>query len=146
MNFGEILEKWEKKTVSNASYDKVAAFAREESAGGALARGERRSRLLRKAPDDSIDIHGLSRDEAWIALENFFDNCRGKGCEKVLIIHGKGNHHGNAAVPGEDSRPGESALRTLSRRFIESCPFAGESGHGSAKEGGTGATWVILKE
>jgi len=140
VNFGDILEKWEKKTTKNVPYDKEAASGREESAAGTLARGERRSRLLRKTPDDSIDLHGLTRDEAWAALETFFENSRRKGCEKVLIIHGKGSHQVNSLPQSE------GALKELSRRFIEACAFAGESGYSPAKEGGSGATWVILKE
>jgi hypothetical protein len=31
------------------------------------------------------------------------------------------------------------------RKYIEKCPFAGESGHEKAANGGTGATWVLLK-
>ena len=141
MNFGDIYAKWEKQTGKNVPYDKEAASGREENSSRMAARGERRSRLLRKNPDDSIDLHGLNRDEAWTALETFFENSRQKGCEKLLIIHGKGSHQ----LTGE-SNQNEGALKELSRRFIESCSFAGESGYSSAKEGGTGATWVILKE
>lgn len=136
MNFGKILETWESRATKGSSYDRDAISRREESAGETLLRGERRSRLLRKIPEDSIDLHGLSRDEAWTALEAFFENSRRKGCEKILIIHGKGNHQHHS----------EGALRDLSRRFIERCSFAGESGHSAARDGGTGSTWVILKE
>ena len=136
MDFGAILEKWEKQNAKtqNEIYDRDSAPRKFD----VMKVGERRSRLLRKSPDDHIDLHGLNRDEAWIALENFFENSRRKGHEKILIIHGKGNH--GASVQGE------AALKELSRRFIETCSFAGESWHGSAKDGGTGATWVILKE
>jgi len=144
VNFGDILEKWEKQSVKERNesvYNKDLAYSREESGGRASGRGERRSRLLRKTPDASIDLHGLTGDEAWTALETFFENSRSKGCEKLLIIHGKGSHHMNGPP-----LQGEGVLRELSRRFIEVCSFAGESGYSSAREGGTGATWVILKE
>jgi len=131
VNFGDILERWEKQTAGTGVRD--AAFGREEAE--TPSRGERRFRLLRKKPDSYIDLHGLSRDEAWTALGVFFENSRKNGCEKVLVIHGKGNMPMN-----------EGVLRELSRRFIESCPFAGESGYSSAKDGGAGATWVILKD
>ena len=133
MDFGDILDKWEKQT-RNEIYDKDAEPVPERNAAG-----ERRSRLLRKKPDASIDLHGLTRDEAWAALETFFENSRGMGFEKVLIVHGKGNHR-------TTDLPDEGVLRELSRRFIENCVFAGESGHNPAREGGSGATWVILKE
>ena len=146
MNFGDILSKWEKRNTGTIDMDAVSG--REEA--GTLLRGERRSRLLRKKPDDFIDLHGLTRSEAWTTLESFFENSRSKGCEKLLIIHGKGNHRNtvplSGAPPNGDLHLGEAALRDLSRRFIESCSFAGESGYSSAKDGGSGATWVILKE
>ena len=133
MDFGSILDKWEKKT--------AGADAPQQSAGRDMVQdreaGERRYRLLRRKPEASIDLHGLKRDEAVSALGDFFENSRREGYEKLLIIHGKGNHSGS----GE-----EGVLRDLARRFIETCPYAGESGHSSARDGGTGATWVILKE
>jgi len=146
VDFGDILKKWEKQG-ARAPYGKEGIEKKDDVS--ASLKGERRSRLLRKKPEDSVDLHGLTRDEAWTALQTFFDNSRSMGYEKLLIIHGKGNHR--TRLPGdaplsEGHSLGEGALRELSRRFIETCPFAGESGHGSAREGGTGATWVILKE
>ena len=146
MNFGDILEKWERQSAGtrrrdpsgNKAYD---SSVREEYATETVLRGERRSRLLRKRPDDSIDLHGLTRDEAWTALGTFFENSQKKGCEKLLIIHGKGNHRSLLNEAPLD----EGALRDLVRSFIEYCSFAGESGYSPAREGGTGATWVILK-
>ncbi|MCL2205750.1 MAG: Smr/MutS family protein [Treponema sp.] len=138
MNFGEILEKWERSDERGA---KTASYVRDEDIYAPLSRGERRSRLLRKTPDDSIDLHGLSKEEAWLALEDFFEGSRQKGHEKVLIVHGKGSHRIDTSTTQS-----EGTLKELSWRFIEMCAFAGESGHSSGKEGGTGATWVILKE
>jgi DNA-nicking Smr family endonuclease len=111
-------------------YDKDAEDP--ELNGDALPAAERRRRLLARRPDASIDLHGLTAEEAWSALEHFFETSRRQGCRKLAIIHGKGNH----------SR-GEAVLKRLVRQFIEGCPFAGESGHGS--QGGTGTTWVVLK-
>jgi DNA-nicking Smr family endonuclease len=68
-------------------------------------------------------------------LETFFSDARAKEFEKVLIIHGKGNHS-----------EGDSVLKRVVMDFIEHCPFAGESGRGKASAGGEGATWVLLKE
>jgi DNA-nicking Smr family endonuclease len=162
MNFGDILDQWDKKTaraagkkassppgsmaaaekynplnawlVRNGVYDKDAEDA-EEPAENRPRTGERRRRLLRQRPDAVIDLHGLTQDEAWTALETFFEDSRLKNFEKVMVIHGKGIHSEREAV-----------LAELSRKFIEACSFAGESGHGSAAEGGRGATWVLLKD
>ncbi|MDR0525644.1 MAG: Smr/MutS family protein [Spirochaetaceae bacterium] len=96
---------------------------------------ERRRRLLRKKPDAVIDLHGLTQDEAWTALENFFEESNRQGCEKLHIIHGKGNH----CIGG-------SVLKQVVRKYIERCPFAGESGQENAGGGGAGVTWVLLKK
>ena len=126
MNFEDILKKWEK---NNGIYDKDT-----ETGSGQISPQERRSRLKNKKPDAELDIHGLTRDEAWQALEIFFNDSKGKGLEKLLIIHGKGNHS-----------TGEAVLKRIVMEFIEHCPFAGESGRGKAATGGEGATWVLLK-
>jgi len=126
MNFEDILNKWEK---NNRIYDKDT-----ESENGQISPHERRSRLRNKKPDAELDIHGLTRDEALKALEIFFNDSKGKGLEKLLIIHGKGNHS-----------TGEAVLKRVVMDFIEHCPFAGESGRGKAAVGGEGATWVLLK-
>jgi len=126
MNFEDILNKWEK---NNGIYDKDMESERVQ-----ISPQERRNRLRNKKPDAQLDIHGLSRDEAWQALEVFFNDSKGKGLEKILIIHGKGNHS-----------TGEAVLKSIVMKFIEHCPFAGESGKGKAAAGGEGATWVLLK-
>ncbi|MDR1586190.1 MAG: Smr/MutS family protein [Treponema sp.] len=172
MDFGDILDKWEKGSAGprragvskkeagesapaagngsqqisplekwlriNGVYDKDAeeTGAGRDAAGSGSGEkpGERRRRLLAKKPDAVIDIHGLTGDEAWEALERFFADAKHQSLEKLLVIHGKGNHSG-----------GEAVLKRRVREFVERCPFAGENGHGSAAEGGSGATWVLLK-
>ena len=157
MDFGDILNKWEQQHSGNASntnasntntnngnapnpmdtwlratgvYDKDAADSgRQHSAQ------EKRRRLRNKKPEAQLDIHGQTRDEAWLSLETFFAEARDKGLEKILVIHGKGNHS-----------PGEAVLKRTVMEFIERCPYAGESGRGKAAAGGEGATWVLLKE
>jgi DNA-nicking Smr family endonuclease len=114
---------------TNSVYDKDA-----EEPESAVSPGEHRRRLLHKRPDAVIDLHGLTQDEAWNSLDGFFRSSRQQGLEKVLVIHGKGNHS-----------LGEAVLKQAVKQFIEHCPFAGESGHGNAAAGGTGATWVLLK-
>jgi DNA-nicking Smr family endonuclease len=130
MDFGKILDLWE--TQGSPVYDKDQGLeVKKESAS------ERRRRLLRKHPDETIDLHGQTQDEARNQLDHFFQDAKARGLEKLLVIHGKGNHPGNS---GEDG-----ILKRLVQNFIERCPFAGESGHSSAAEGGTGSTWVLIK-
>ena len=126
-NFGDILDKW---MSSNGIYDKDG-----EEQDVPVSAQENRRRLRNKKPDAELDIHGKTRAEAWQDLELFLNGAKEKGLEKVLIIHGKGNHSAD-----------EPVLNRLVMEFIEHCPFAGESGKGKASAGGEGATWVLLKE
>jgi DNA-nicking Smr family endonuclease len=178
MDFGSILDEWERRTAAKESaassgktgrparlkrlspenagelpcrnreetlprLDPLTAWLRlnpvynkdDETAEGDAAAGERRRRLLARRPDAALDLHGLTRDEAWDALDRFFRDGRLRGLKKLLIIHGKGNHSNGAGV-----------LKETCRTFIERCPFAGESGRGKPADGASGATWVILKQ
>lgn len=160
MDFGDILDAWERQSrrpggtkqrapgkgeqkPQDERSDPLTAWLAvnsvpdkdAEAAGEIGARaGERRRRLLGKQPDGTIDLHGLTRDQAWEALDSFFEEGRRKGFEKLLVVHGKGNHS-----------EGESVLKRTVREYVERCPFAGESGHGAASAGGSGVTWVLLK-
>lgn len=95
-----------------------------------------RNYLMNMQPEARIDLHGLHQDEAQMSLDRFITDCKARGLRKVLIIHGKGIHsHGSDPVLGE-----------LVRRFIEHDKRCGASGHPKTKaEGGSGATWVLLK-
>jgi len=136
MNFGDILDKWEKQRPSAGSSSDGEIQAKDtEERDEQTGAQEKRRRLRNKKPDAELDIHGQTRDEAWLALEMFFNHAREKELEKVLVIHGKGNHSLD-----------EPVLKRVVMDFIERCPFAGESGRGKASAGGEGATWVLLKE
>lgn len=100
----------------------------------AVSPAERRRRLRAMKPEAVLDLHGLTRDDAWRRLESFFADCRRRGMRKVLVIHGKGNHSG-----------GDPVLRQTVLLFIEQNPHAGESGSADKDSGGSGSTWVILK-
>ncbi len=95
-----------------------------------------RQYVLNIKPEAYLDLHGLHQDEARIRLDSFISDCKRRGFRKVMIIHGKGIH-----TSGTDPVLGE-----VVRRFIESDSRCGTSGHPKNKsEGGTGATWIILK-
>ncbi|MDR0487495.1 MAG: Smr/MutS family protein [Treponema sp.] len=144
MNFGDILDEWErgkshayreKSGVMESWLHSGEVFDKDTALHEAQPPGERRRRLLFEKPDDVIDIHGLTSDKAWLSLELFFTRARNCGFEKLRIVHGKGNH-----------TTGEAVLGRTVRDFIEQCPYAGECGHEKAVGGGSGATWVLLKD
>lgn len=96
---------------------------------------ESREYLRTMRPEARIDLHGLTRDEAWSRLSGFVNDCIRRGLKKILIIHGKGNHsHGSDPVLGP-----------MVRTFIEQNKALGSSGHPDRTMGGNGATWVIIK-
>lgn len=52
-------------------------------------------RKLRKGQynvDAVLDLHGMSVEEAILAVESFLQQCLHEGIRVVLIIHGKGHH------------------------------------------------------
>ena len=110
--------------------DKIAEEQEERS------RMYDRNYLISMKPEARLDLHGLHQEEAQTALDRFITDCKARGLHKVIIIHGKGIH-----TTGTDPVLGE-----LVRRFIEHDKRCGASGHPKTKaEGGTGATWVLLK-
>ncbi|MDR2403582.1 MAG: Smr/MutS family protein [Spirochaetaceae bacterium] len=160
MDFGDILDAWEgqvrKKGAAKGGagtleavdplpdrQDPLAAWLKvtgirdkdREEAEIPESPGERRRRLLYKRPDGVLDLHGLTRDDAWAQMETFFERSLQQGFEKVLVVHGKGNHS-----------KGEPVLKRAVQEFIECCPFAGESGQAKTATGGSGAVWILLKK
>jgi DNA-nicking Smr family endonuclease len=141
MDFGNTLDKWEKQksgsdahTAMDSWLDKYDVHDKDADAEDDHRSGaENRRRLRNKKPEDMLDIHGQTQVEAWQSLETFFADAKEKGLEKVLIIHGKGNHS-----------QGDPVLKRTVMDFIERCPHAGE--RGKASTGGEGATWVIIKQ
>ncbi len=134
-----------KKTASNPAENPMEIWLRKYStidkdklAEEHIERTKQQDReyVLNLRPEAYLDLHGLHQDEARIRLDSFITDCKSRGLRKVQIIHGKGIH-----TQGTDPVLGE-----LVRRFIESDPRCGTSGHPKNKaDGGTGATWIILK-
>ena len=103
MDFGETLRQWENRRQS--SEDRTdPQESREEPDVSPV---ELRRRLRSLSPDSSIDLHGLSGDEAIDRLTAFFTEAENRGYRKVLIIHGKGVH----------SSGGVGVLKTRVRDF-----------------------------
>ncbi|MDR2597074.1 MAG: Smr/MutS family protein [Treponema sp.] len=137
-DFGDILNKWENGiSQKNAMYNWLQnnkIYDKDANIAEIPLRGKNRRRLLNSKPDAILDIHGLSEAGAWLSLDKFFSDAKYNSYEKLRIIHGKGNRS-----------QGEPVLLHTVRKYIEKCPFAGESGYEKAANGGTGATWVFIK-
>lgn len=85
--------------------------------------------------DAYLDLHGLTRDEAWARIDLFVQDCTRRGFCKIMLIHGKGNH----------SSSSDPVLGELVRLYIEKNKNLGTSGHPPRSQGGSGATWVLIK-
>ncbi len=174
MDFGDILDEWEKRkreaaraarsaragglvpgTASEGPPDPAEAARRlafeawldehepEDKDAGPAAdqaalRAEREARDRRfaaMAPQASIDLHGMGAAEAKAALLAFFERSGRQGLEKVLVVHGKGNH----------SKEGPVLVR-VARKAVEESPWAGRSGPAGREDGGSGALWVAVRK
>lgn len=84
--------------------------------------------------DATLDLHGLTQDEAWNRIDTFVSSCERQNFKKIAIIHGKDLHS-----------KGESVLGDLVKKFIQIDKRLGTSSLSLAQNGGSGVTWVILK-
>lgn len=96
---------------------------------------EGRSIWLRRAHQDTLDLHGLTVGEAREEMARFIRSMRRRGYRKGLIIHGKGLHSTEGSV-----------LAPLVRKYLEMSSDIGEFGRASRKDGGSGATWFLLRQ
>jgi len=86
---------------------------------------------------DSLDLHGMTTDEAHRALRAFLDRQRGARERAVLVVHGRGTHS-----PG-----GRGILRDEIAGWLASSPLSDHVlGFATARpeHGGTGAVYVLL--
>lgn len=88
----------------------------------------------RRPIDDTIDLHGLTVEEATQRLDSFIKASVSAGYGKVLIVHGKGSTPESIAP-----------LRRLVQRYLEQNPHVGSTGFADVKDGGRGATWAIIR-
>lgn len=130
MNFGDILDKWEAGG-NRMVMDKDA----EQEKRAAQKNMARASYIQKLAPQDSIDLHGLTQEQAWKALNDFVSNAKRRGLQKILIIHGKGIH----------SADSKGALTGLVQKFVEGDQRLGANGKADKAHGGSGATWVAVR-
>lgn len=87
--------------------------------------------------DASLDMHGMSKKEAWEALQSFLSSCYESGHRSLLVITGKG-HAGD--------RPG--VLREHVPQWLREMPllqYVLQFHRARPKDGGDGAFYVLLR-
>lgn len=87
---------------------------------------------------DHLDLHGLSREQARPAVEQFLQRSRQQGKRCVLIIHGRG-------LGSAEHKPvlKEALVVWLTRRAMRKNVMAFTSARSC--DGGTGAVYVLLR-
>lgn len=136
MDFGEILDAWEKKRGKSRSEgnELISRYPPDKDAGRQDAAEGPRQDIESMEPQAVLDLHGMNSREAEQALERFIYQARSRAVRKVLIVHGKGNHS-----------QGEPVLQGVVRRYLEKCPYTGAFASAKRKHGGHGATWVVIR-
>jgi len=111
--------------------DVLESFQRPGVSGEILRRLKRESPKIR----ESLDLHGLNREQARLAVGHFIQNAANQGIKRVRIIHGQ----------GFGSSLGAGLLRQQTRHWLtqiqEVLAFAGAPNH----DGGKGAVLVLLR-
>ncbi len=159
MDFDSILEKWENRrdrgkisrstdgagekeiSQSTAGSDWLDSYLPDADIVAAKDKNEKtpvsggRSIWLRRSHQDILDLHGMTGLEAREEIARFIRSMRRRGLRKGLVIHGKGLHSADGSV-----------LAPLVRNYLEMSTEIGEFGRASREDGGSGATWFILRQ
>lgn len=104
--------------------------------------GEENVKKLRKQANISsleceaeIDLHNVLKCDVGKYVDDFIEECEKAGLKKVKIVHGKGLH----------SEGKKSAIYQAVISCILSNTKCGKYGFCSPKDGGEGATWVMIE-
>lgn len=99
--------------------------------------GEALRRLRREANKirECLDLHGLTREQARVAIQHFVRSAAARGVLRVRIVHGQ----------GYGSQGGTSVLRYLARHWLAQMPEVLGFVTPSPAEGGKGAVVVLLR-
>jgi DNA-nicking Smr family endonuclease len=84
---------------------------------------------------ESLDLHGLTREEARVAVSHFIRNAGTRGVRQVRIIHGQGYGSANGA----------SVLRQQTRHWLTQLPEVLGFVTPPPNQGGRGAVLVQLR-
>lgn len=134
MDFSIILENWEKKN-PNTSYPEKDKELESQSNLNFRRTSPSASAIKKMKPQAVLDLHGSTATAAKAEIITFLEKSKKLGYIKVQIIHGKGLH----------SKDGEGVLSAVVYNTLRDCPIVGKTGAPKERDGGCGATWVIIK-
>ena len=85
--------------------------------------------------DNSIDLHGMTVDEARNYLLEFLGECEIDGSRCIIIVHGKG-------YSSPEKKP---VIKPMVNRWLRATPMVLAFSSALPADGGTGAVYVLLK-
>ncbi len=121
----------------------MAAAVREDGIAGRMDAGKRRKMTRGKlAPDDRIDLHGLTAVEAHQAVIDFVLGARARGARLLLVVTGKGRE-GPTDLTEEAGILRRQVPFWLRQSPLKHLILDTEKAH--ASHGGAGALYVYLR-
>ena len=106
-----------------------------ERAGGAQKSVLRKLRAGRLPVESTLDLHGLTIEQARHRLIDFLDACKQSGHRHVLIVHGKGFR--------SQSKP---VIKPMVNRWLREADEVLAFCSAQPQDGGTGAVYVLLRK
>jgi len=111
--------------------DNLDSFRRSGVSTQALRQVRRAGQAVREC----LDLHGLTRDQARVAVSHFVKSAARNGVSRVRIIHGQGYGSANGAA----------VLKQQTRHWLTQMPEVLGFVTPAAREGGKGAVVVLIK-
>jgi DNA-nicking Smr family endonuclease len=106
-----------------------------ERPGGAQKSVLKKLRSGKLAVDMTLDLHGLTVEQARMQLIDFLEECRQSGYRHVIIVHGKGFRSQHRPV-----------IKPMVNRWLKQAEEVLAFCSAQPKDGGTGAVYVLLRK
>ncbi len=103
----------------------------------------------RVKPEGKIDLHGMTEDKAYAALNRYIEQAQGRGKRIILVITGKGSKKTDLGeMSHSDYVRGRGILKANVPRWLSQGELAMRVisySYANARHGGDGALYVVLK-
>ena len=132
--FADIYDRWAAEQRQEEESRLEQAVAEKEPETKAFPQIEL-SKLRQMLPQVTLDLHGLTAEEASRRVRDFLQDSHRNGLRKVCVIHGKGLH----------APQGQGVLKDVVLQEIDRSKLVREFATPSARYGGSGVLWLILK-
>lgn len=119
--------------------ERIGSFEEMMKMKGEIVKGRAKptiNELRAMLPEASLDLHGLTSDEAAGKIREFLKEAEKGKLRKLSIIHGKGLH----------SKDGVGILKSTVDLLLRESGVVRETYSPKAQYGGSGVLWIILKD